>query len=121
MLIKRESECIQFTANDGCCIREVLHPKNDPIDLPFSFAIAEVAPRSSTYRHRLQQLEVYYILQGRGVVHVDDETRELTIGDAVYIPPKRVQWIENTGAELLRFAAIVAPPWQSESDERLVE
>lgn len=121
MLIKHETDCMQFTANDGCGIREVLHPKNDPVELPFSLAIAEVAPRSSTYRHRLHQPEVYYILEGRGIIHIDNEANELTVGDAVYIPPARVQWIENTGCGILKFAAIVAPPWQSELDERLTE
>jgi mannose-6-phosphate isomerase-like protein (cupin superfamily) len=119
MLIKTESQCPQFVATDGCKIRELLHPKNDAIDLGFSLAIAEVAPGKRSYRHRLVQSEVYYILAGSGVVHVGPEERPIVTGDAVLIPPHHEQWIENTGLESLKFAAIVAPPWRKDGDERL--
>ena len=119
MLTKSESRCPQFIANDGCSIRELLHPKNDPVDLPFSLAVAEVEQGSATYRHRLSQTEVYYILAGTGIVHVGGEERAVTAGDAVFIPPRESQWIRNTGAGTLKFVAIVSPPWRSEDDERL--
>lgn len=119
MLIKSESQCRQFMANDGCRIRELLHPENDGVDLGFSLAIAEVKPGGRTCRHRLRQAEVYYIVAGSGVVHIGDEERAVAIGDAVFIPPNQVQWIRNPNSETLRFAAIVTPPWRGEDDERL--
>ncbi len=119
MLVKSEAECPSFVANDGCSIRELIHPRNDRIDAPFSLAIAEVARGASTYRHRLAQTEVYYILDGNGRVHVGDDARDVRAGDAVFIPPHALQWIDNTGAGTLRFAAIVAPPWRAEDDERM--
>jgi len=119
MLIKSESQCRQFTANDGCSIRELVHPKNDGIDPGFSLAVAEVEVGHRTYRHRLRQAEVYYIVAGAGVVHVGGEERAVGVGDAVFIPPNETQWIRNTHSELLKFVAIVAPPWNSEDDERL--
>ncbi len=119
MLIKSESRCPQFIANDGCKIRELLHPKNDAIDLAYSLAIAEVDPGHRTYRHRLAHSEVYYIVAGSGVVHIDGEQHRVTSGDAVLIEPHQVQWIENTGTATLKFAALVSPPWRPEVDERL--
>ena len=119
MLIKSESRCLQFVANDGCKVRELLHPKNDAIDLAFSLAIAEVEPGHRTHRHRLAQTEVYYVVAGSGVVHIDGEQRQVGAGDAVLIQPRQVQWIENTGTETLKFAAVVSPPWRSDDDERL--
>jgi len=119
MLVNSESLCPQFVANDGCSIRELLHPKNDAIEIPFSLAVAEVAPGGRTYRHRLAQVEVYYIVAGSGTVHIGDEERLICIGDAVLIPSNQVQWIQNTGREMLKFVVVVAPPWRSEDDERL--
>ncbi len=119
MLIKSESQCRQFIANDGCKIRELLHPKNDRIDLGFSLAIAEVEPGGRSYRHRLRQAEVYYIVAGTGIVHIGDDERVVSVGDVVFIPPDQVQWIRNPSSETLKFAAIVAPPWSREDDERL--
>ena len=119
MLIKSESQCRPFMANDGCKLRELLHPDNDGVALGFSLAIAEVAPGGRTYAHRLRHAEVYYIVAGAGIVHIGDEERAVGVGDAIFIPPNRVQWIENSNSETLKFAAMVAPPWRAEDDERL--
>ncbi len=119
MLVKSTHACAPFTANDGCQIREVLHAKRDSLSLPYSLAHAEVAVGERTYRHRLHAQEVYYLLAGQGRVHIDDESREVTAGDAVFIPAGSVQWIENTGSSALKFLALVDPPWQAEADERL--
>lgn len=119
MFVKSESACPQQRANDGCMLRELLHPDREELALPYSLAVAEVAVGACTYRHRLRHAEVYYILQGRGVMHIEDETRLLQVGDCVVIPAALTQWIENAGGEVLKFIAIVSPPWHIDGDERL--
>ncbi len=119
MLVKSTSAAPPYTAVDGCAIREVLHPRHDPVDLPYSLAVAEVAVGARTYQHRLQQAEVYYLLEGRGVMHIDHEMREVCAGDAVFIPAGSVQWIENLATTSLRFVALVSPPWSAATDARL--
>lgn len=119
MFVKALADCPPLLANDGCRIFELLHPRNDPLALPYSFAIAEVEVGESSYRHRLRQTEVYFVLAGRGRMHVDAETRELGVGDAVVIPADAEQWIDNIGDERLRFVAVVSPPWRAEDDLRL--
>ena len=114
MLIKSLADCVPLRANDGCRIFELLHPNNDALDLPYSFAVAEVEIGEHSYRHRLRQTEIYFILAGRGRMHVDDEVRDLSGGDAVVIPVAAEQWIENIGAERLRFVAVVSPPWRAD-------
>ncbi|MGQ0657151.1 MAG: cupin domain-containing protein [Chromatiales bacterium] len=121
MFIKRLVDCPPVTASDGCEVRELLQPKQDPVDLPYSLAVAEVAPGERSYRHRLRQTEVYYLLEGSGVMHIGSEARSVCVGDAVLIPAGAEQWIENPGANRLRFAAIVSPPWRTEDDKRLEE
>lgn len=119
MLIKSTDRCIAFTAIDGCRIREVLHPAHDPVPLAFSLAVAEVAVGARTYRHCLVHPEVYYLLEGEGVMHIGEDTRPVRAGDAVYIPAHAEQWIENAGAQTLRFIALVSPPWSMDADRRL--
>ena len=124
MIVQSENKCASFTANDGCRIKELLHPQRlnlieKGIKLDFSLAIAEVDIGKATYRHRLAQHEVYLILNGKGRVHIDDEVSPVASGDAVLIPGGSVQWIENTSDEILKFAALVNPPWTSEGDQRL--
>lgn len=119
MFIKHLHDCNEFTANDGCRIRELLHPKNDAIELPFSIAIAVVNAGQHTWKHRLDRDEHYYILSGKGVMYIDDESAEVVPDDLVYIPANAIQWIENTGNKPLRFMAIVNPPWDEKGDQRI--
>jgi mannose-6-phosphate isomerase-like protein (cupin superfamily) len=119
VFVKKISDCEEFIANDGCQIRELMHPENDPVELPYSIAIASVEVGKQTYKHRLKQTEVYYVLAGQGCMHIDDETQLVSEGDGILIPAKAVQWIENTGDRPLRFVAIVSPPWPEADDERL--
>ncbi|MGH7494896.1 MAG: cupin domain-containing protein [bacterium] len=119
MLIKHEKDCQEIIANDGCRLRELLHPERDRADISYSLAVAYVEPGKSTYRHALRQTEVYYLIQGIGRMHIGEEVREVQIGDAIYIPPDQPQWIENIGENNLVFAAMVSPPWRAEDDMRL--
>jgi mannose-6-phosphate isomerase-like protein (cupin superfamily) len=57
------------------------------------------------------------MLKGSGLMHIGDETAEAGPGDAVYIPPGSVQYIENTGNEDLAFLCIVYPSWRAEDEE----
>jgi mannose-6-phosphate isomerase-like protein (cupin superfamily) len=121
MLIKHEKDCKEIIANDGCRLRELLHPDRDPADISYSLAIAYVEPGQSTYPHYLRQTEVYYIIQGLGRLHIGDEVEDVYEGDAVVIPPEQKQWIENIGQNVLVFAAIVSPPWRAEDDVRVTQ
>lgn len=121
MLIKKRGECPELRAMDGCRLRELLHPKNDPIEQSFSLAWARLEPGESSRPHRLlRQTEVYHVLAGTGRMHIAGETGMIGPGDSVHIPAGAEQWVENTGACALEFLAIVGPPWRAE-DDRLVE
>ena len=119
MFVKNINDCPEFTANDGCRIREWLHPKNNNIDLPYSVATATIGIGQQSYRHKLEQTEVYLITSGQGRMHIDAEELCVSAGDAVLIPSQATQWVENIGKELLHFIAIVNPPWSEEGDVRL--
>ena len=120
MFVKNLNACNEFTANDGCLIRELLHPKNDPVDTGYSLAVARVRAGERTRPHKLAQTEVYYILTGQGRMHINNETREVSTGDVILIPPQTIQWIENTGEDELRFIAIVSPPWREQDDHMCI-
>lgn len=122
MLIKHEKDCEEIIANDGCRLREFLHPVRDlEAKISYSMAIAYVDPGKATYRHYLRQSEVYYIIEGIGNMHVGEESREVHSGDTVYVPPEKEQWIENIGQNVLVFIALVSPPWRLEDDIRIAE
>ncbi|MEM8884241.1 MAG: cupin domain-containing protein [Planctomycetota bacterium] len=113
----RARDCEEITAQDGCRLRELLHPDKDDSGVPYSLALARIDPGGATDPHKLLgHREVYLILEGEGEMHIGDEVEAVGPGDAIVIPADAVQWIANTGETSLRFACLVDPPWQSETD-----
>ena len=119
MIIRDLKDCREITAGDGSALRELFHPDQGPFQFDYSLARAVVKPGGETNPHRLKNSEVYYILEGRGLMHIEQETAEVSAGQAVYIPPFHIQFIENTGATDLAFLCIVDPAWKPEDEEVL--
>lgn len=116
MLIKDSRKTDSFIASDRSLIKEIIHPKNDRTSPGVSLALAEVSPGEATKPHHLGFVEIYYILEGQGVMHIEEETAEVFPGQAVYIPPDHVQFIENPGPEKLRFLCICHPGYDPDFD-----
>lgn len=119
MLITSVDDCPEFIAGDDSHLRELLHPDKAPVAIRYSLAHATVPPGRATKRHRLTTAEVYYVLEGFGVMSIDDECEGVEPGSTVYIPPGAVQSIENTGDHDLVFLCIVDPAWQPQNEEIL--
>ena len=119
MIIKSLGSIFGFTTGDSSFLKELLHPDKETLDIGYSLAHAVVRPGEKTRPHRLESSEVYYILEGRGLMHSDAEEAEVEAGQAVYIPPLAVQFIENTGPGDLAFLCIVDPAWRAGEEEIL--
>lgn len=119
MIIKSLQNSAGFKAGDSSFLRELLHPAKEPLDIGFSLAHAEVGPGGTTRPHRLKNAEVYYVLEGHGLMHVGNELAEVAAGQAVYIPPDTIQFIENPGPGRLAFLCIVDPAWTPGDEEVL--
>lgn len=119
MIIRDLKDCAEITAGDGSALRELFNPGAGAFQFGYSLAHAIVKRGGKTRPHRLKSSEVYYILEGRGVMHVGDEASEVAAGQAVYIPPCLTQFIENTGGTDLVFLCLVDPAWQPEDEEVL--
>jgi mannose-6-phosphate isomerase-like protein (cupin superfamily) len=116
MLIRKLNECEEFVAGDGTLLRELLHPDKQPINLRYSLAQAIVPVGQTSDLHSLTTSEVYYILNGQGEMHIDEETQLVNPGDAIYIPPNAKQFIRNCGDSPLVFVCIVDPAWRKEDE-----
>ena len=119
MFVMHLKECREIIAGDDSVLRELLNPEKSALVLRYSLAHAKVAAGQRTQPHRLKSSEVYYIIAGEGVMHVDEESKEVGPHCTVYIPPRAVQSIENTGNGDLVFLCIVDPAWRQEDEEIL--
>ncbi len=111
--------CEEFIAGDGSILRETLHPDKQDLALRYSLAHATVPPGATTLAHRLRTSEVYFIIQGKGRMHIDKEISDVGPDDTICIPPHATQYISNTGPDDLTFICIVDPAWRREDEEVL--
>lgn len=116
MVIKDVKSCKEIIAGDKTVLRELLHPARTGGDFRYSVAHAVVKPKESSLPHALKTSEVYYILEGEGEMHVDEEKAHVHAGQAAVIPPNAKQHIRNIGATDLKFLCIVDPAWRPEDE-----
>ncbi|HML05711.1 MAG TPA: cupin domain-containing protein, partial [Methanobacterium sp.] len=110
MIIRDIKDCEYSRVMDETLLCELLHPdrehENLKIDLSIAHAVLKVG--ESSLAHRLKNsVEIYYILQGKGIMHIDNESEEVQSGQAIYIPANSKQYIENIGNDELKFLCIV--------------
>ena len=116
MLVRKLHDCEEFVAGDSTLLREMLHPDKQDIALRYSLAHATLPVGETSDPHALKTSEVYYILAGKGEMHIDEETQLVEPGDTVYIPPMARQYIHSCGEVPLVFLAIVDPAWKVEDE-----
>jgi mannose-6-phosphate isomerase-like protein (cupin superfamily) len=108
-----------YVTKDGSEIRELMHPlvhgnRNQ------SLAEAIVAPGCTTLLHRHAKTEeLYYIVDGEGVMTLGAETLTVRAGDTVAIAPGTPHRIANTGAGALRILCACSPAYSHEDTELL--
>jgi len=103
-----------FTTKDGSEIRELLAHRNSCIRNQ-TLAEARLPPGSGTMpHHHVKTEEIYYVLAGRGLMRVGEETREVGAGDAIAIPPGTLHQISNIGEDVLKFLCCCAPGYEHE-------
>ena len=64
--------------------------------------VCEIAPGGELALHRHPPLELYYFLEGTGVVTVDHDDHVVRPGSTVYIPGGTPHRIRNNGSALLK-------------------
>src|SRR6185312_1472507 len=99
MEIKNLSDVAAFITKDGSEIRELLAHRNSAIRNQ-SLAEARLPVGASTQEHYHPKAEeIYYITCGSGRIRVEEETRDVKLGDAIAILPGQRHKLWNTGPE----------------------
>ena len=88
----------------------LVHPTNADTR-HFDFRISSYQPKGFAEVHVHEIAEnVYYILQGRGIVELDGERHLVEPNMVIHIPPGVRHGIFNTGLEDLLFIVVASPP-----------
>ncbi|WP_048145879.1 cupin domain-containing protein [Methanosphaerula palustris] len=99
---------------DNSLLCELIHPGKTQDDIKIRYRLAHVfvlKGESTLPRLLKNSAEVYYMIRGQGLMHIDEQADSIDAGQAVVIPAGSVQFISNTGEKDLEFLAIVDPMW----------
>lgn len=114
MTVNQIAEQEPFTTADGSTIRSVLDSTNAPVENQ-SLAEASLPPGGATERHyHKASEEIYFILEGSGIMEINGGKKEVGPGDAILIPAGDWHQIVTQGDSALRFLCCCAPPYSHE-------
>jgi len=116
MPITRLKDCKEFISGDKVVLRELANAKTQKRDFRYSLAHAILPAGGKTKPHKMRTSEIYYIINGKGIMHIDEKSHDVEAGCMIDIPPGAIQHIENTGGEDLEFLCIVDPAWTPEDE-----
>ena len=120
MIIKKLKDLDILDGGEGSKIQQIFHPHNTLNGIRYSLSHSSIEPGKKAKLHKMKTSEIYYILEGQGILQIDGDTFKVSKDQAIYIPPHSKQCIENTGNDELRFLCIVDPAWKHE-DEMVLE
>ena len=87
----------------------LVNPQNTDSRL-FDFRVSSYQPKGyvAPHKHKIQE-QVYYILEGEGLMELDGVRTVVTPWTAISIPPGVVHAIYNTGMCDLKFVVVTTP------------
>jgi mannose-6-phosphate isomerase-like protein (cupin superfamily) len=120
MSVRKGSQIKSIQGNEGTQVKQYFHPHNTLDGINYSLAQFTLEPGKKSKLHKIRSSEIYYILEGKGNLKIDEETYDIEKDDSVYVPPNSKQCIENSGSVNLKFLCIVEPAWKAD-DESILE
>jgi quercetin dioxygenase-like cupin family protein len=84
-----------------------------------SIQISTIPKGSGQPIHAHDPEQCYYIIKGTGIMIIEDETREVTSGDAIYIPSNKKHGIKNIGDGALEYLTANSPVFTKDYEDSL--
>ena len=112
MLIVNRRDSKAINTPQGSEIRPLIDRTTLPVNSLWQCSLAEelLPPGATVPPHHHEVLEeIYYIVEGSGLMTVGDEQHEVGAGDAVYIPRQHRHTLTNTGSTPMRILLVCGP------------
>ena len=108
----------EYPGHFGGALSKALAAKENTGSSRLDFRISRYAPAAyvGEHVHKVQE-QVYYVLEGEGIITLDDERHLMRSNDYVYVPPGVRHSFTNTGVSGLVFLVITTPA--SDDEEML--
>jgi mannose-6-phosphate isomerase-like protein (cupin superfamily) len=116
MIIKNQKNSEKITGNEGAIIYDLLNPQHVENRIRYSLAYVNLPRGKSTLPHIMKTSEVYYILEGKGVLYINNESDSVEAGDTIFVSSGSKQYVENIDSGDLKFLCIVDPAWKKDNE-----
>lgn len=113
MKVKNVRQAEYFTSTDKCKITETFGLPTEKIE-EASVAFAILPPAQTTDAHHHNFLEWYIVTDGKAVMTIGKESREVGAGDNIMIPKGEWHSIKNVGDRDLEFYCFCVPAFTLE-------
>ena len=75
MIIKKNEDIEVIEGSEGTRIKQIISPVETNNVIRYSIAHCTIYPGKSSKPHTMRTSEMYYIIQGSGVMHVGEEQK----------------------------------------------
>ncbi len=114
MEIRNIKDIKSYITKDNSKIKEIFHPNNSSLK-SMSLAEAVVLPRKTTkYHYHKKSDEIYFILQGTGILEIEEERKKVRENDCILIRAGSRHRINNIGKIELKILCFLSPPYSHE-------
>jgi len=84
-----------------------------------SITLVEMEPGGGQHIHSHEPEQMYYILEGNGIMTVDAEERSVQSGDCIFYTSFAKHGLKNTGETVLRYLSASPPSFTREQCQQL--
>jgi mannose-6-phosphate isomerase-like protein (cupin superfamily) len=84
-----------------------------------SITIVDMEPGGVQHVHSHDPEQMYYIMEGSGLMTVDDERRRVEAGECIFFSSFAKHGLENTGGTVLRYLSAASPSFKKEDSRKL--
>ena len=82
-------------------------------------SLVEMEPDGIQKPHRHETEQCYMVLEGNGVMTVDDETTTVSAGDTIFIPSNSLHSLHNDGQRTLKYLSAGSPVFGKKKEREL--
>jgi quercetin dioxygenase-like cupin family protein len=106
----------EFPGHFGGALSKILVGPEKGGTARVDFRISRYAPSAyvEEHAHKVQE-QIYYVVEGEGILTVDGEPRLMRPHDYVYLPPGVRHGFSNTGTDGLVFFVVTTPASDEEA------
>ncbi len=113
MTILKKNRAPRYIRKEGITSYLLASPRTSNAEYLIT-TVVEIKPSGEQRLHSHVPEQVYYILEGTGLMVVDDEKARVEAGDCIFIPSGAPHGLKNDGEGILKYFSAAAPSFDSE-------